>query len=159
MVWIACGGPEEMISNIMFFLWHLQASLSFLFCRSKMNSPGIVCPSPIYSKIPSGLFPSSPGIAPPMKYADLLAYYPYSLMYNNLYMLQAGYTSTPTKTETRNPIFSYHDNTSILDLSARANSCSSPEISSDESFSTGRNILYLLVLTAWAICFSVEGIL
>lgn len=107
-----------------------------------MTSPGIVCPSPVYSKPSPSCCPQSSLLYPQMTYPDALSCYPYSLMYNNLFMLQAAY-STPNKTSIRNYLPSYHDSSPILDLSARANSCSSPEVSSDDSFASGM-IFFLL---------------
>ncbi|XP_052086449.1 protein odd-skipped-related 2-like [Mytilus californianus] len=100
-----------------------------------MTSPGIVCPSPVYSKPSQSCCPQSSLLYPQMTYGDALSCYPYSLMYNNLFMLQTAY-STPNKTSIRNYLPSYHDSSPILDLSARANSCSSPEVSSDDSFAS-----------------------
>lgn len=109
-----------------------------------MTSPGIVCPSPVYSKPSPSCCPQSSLLYPQMTYPDALSCYPYSLMYNNLFMLQAAY-STPNKTSIRNYLPSYHDSSPILDLSARANSCSSPEVSSDDSFVSGM-IFFLIII-------------
>ena len=120
--------------------WLVCLQIYYYFFRSKlhkMTSSGILCPSPIYSKPSTVCCPQSPGMCPQMAYGDVLSYFPYSLAYNNLFMLQEAY-STPQKTGLVSYLPTYHDNSSpVLDLSTRAHSCSSPEVASDDSLSPG----------------------
>lgn len=99
-----------------------------------MTTSSIFCPSPVYGRQMPGCCSKTQEMCPQMTYGDIFSYYPYNMAYSNLFMLQAAY-STPQKTTFKSYLPNHHDNCSILDLSARANSCSSPEVASDDNMS------------------------